>query len=191
MNTELAVGVFGLVGAALGAGGAVGAGWVQQWQTAKYAARDRREQRAITLGEEALLQLVHLQRELEMAMEDRKQGADPDFAALIRKFGRNAETALIRLPGGPDLQESMGCYFTLINGYTLANAHGEIFAGTAWFGFAGSELYADDKLRQMVWAYSFADRAVRTLGAFLRGEKLPDWRDTAADVANLRPPARP
>ncbi len=124
-------------------------------------------------------------------MEARRQGADPDFAGLIRRFGRDAETALIRLPGTPELQEAMGCYFTLINGYTLANAYGEVFSGPDWFEFAGSELYADDQLRQMLWAHVHAERAVRTLGAFLRGEKLPDWRDVAARVANLRPPIRP
>ncbi|MFF7452402.1 MULTISPECIES: hypothetical protein [unclassified Streptomyces] len=178
MSVEVTVGVIGLVGAALGAGGAVAAGWVQQWQTAKYAVRDRREQRAITLGEEALLQLVHLQRELEMAAEARLLGADPDIADLIRRFGRDAETALIRLPGAPDLQKHMNFYFFHINGYIRADRHGELLAENEW--------PADDKLRQIAWAQLFAEQAVNTLGAFLREEKLPDWRGVA-DLTDLGP----
>jgi hypothetical protein len=114
-----------------------------------------------------------------MAEEARQQGADPDIAHLIRRFGRDAETALIRLPGAPDVQESMKHHFTLINGYTLADRLGELFAEAGW--------PADNKLRQIGWARISAARAVQTLGAFLREEELPDWRDVATIANELRP----
>ncbi|MGW3820079.1 hypothetical protein [Streptomyces sp. NPDC005046] len=169
MNGDVAVGLIGLGGAALGAAGAVIGGWVQQWQLAKNAASERREQRALAAGEEALLQLVHLVRELQMARRVHSAESDTDYVGdLIRRFGRDAETALLRLPGAADLRERMAGIFICINTYEGPPCTNQLLDLLYREGAA-----EDQRGREFQWALYWANRGVEILGTFLRGEKLP------------------
>ncbi|WP_331761815.1 hypothetical protein [Streptomyces sp. NBC_01546] len=180
MNGDVAVGLIGLGGALLGAAGAVVGGWVQQWQLAKNAASERREQRALAAGDEALLQLVHLVRELQMAQMTRSAGSDTDHVGdLIRRFGRDAETALLRLPGAADLRERMAAIFICLNAYEGPPCTNGLLDLICTEGAA-----EDQRGREFQWALFWADRGVEVLGAFLRGEKLPT-PDSAEHTASL------
>ncbi len=63
----------------------------------------------------------------------------------------------------------MDIIFTFLNGYEAADRGEELF-----YLISREQRTEDTELRRIQWARFYAKKAVATLGAFLREEKLPN-----------------
>ncbi|MFF8430545.1 hypothetical protein ACF07Y_36475 [Streptomyces sp. NPDC016566] len=158
MEAEVSAGWIGLIGASVGAAGALLGGWLQQRSQARIAKKERHEQRAVAAGDTSLMEMLHLQRQLEVALGSLGQHPPTPlpYRTYIEEHSRAAEVALLRMPDAAALRHRMK----------------DVFAVLQWFEVAGRS-----PALKIKWALAAVQDGVELLSAFLRDEPLPAHGD--------------
>ncbi|MFF9394218.1 hypothetical protein [Streptomyces griseoluteus] len=152
MQAETLVGLIsGLGGAAIGAGGALLGGWLQQHHQAKTAKEQRREERRFTAGRTALDMLIRLRHVGANRAEGdaESQGAWVD---QLVEWTTSFDAALFVVPGGDEMRERVFEVVRHLGFYdVLGQTHSEANA----------------------WIDATCGEAIGILSAFLREDPLP------------------
>ncbi|MER7851664.1 hypothetical protein ABTZ98_03815 [Streptomyces bacillaris] len=150
MQVETLVGLMGLGGAAVGAGGALMGGWLQHRLQTKATREQQREERRYVAGQTALDMLIRLR----LAAANRVGSVESEDAwtdALV-EHTTSYEAALLLIPDGAVLRDRLHAISRVLGHYeSLGQSHWE---ANAWLDVTALE-------------------AIGVLSAFLRQEALP------------------
>ncbi|MEU0844805.1 hypothetical protein ABZ370_35775 [Streptomyces sp. NPDC005962] len=150
MEAEVSAGWIGLIGASVGAAGALLGGWLQQRHQAKISKEERREGRRLATGQSALDMLIRL-RQATANRTDTPEGEDAWTDAFV-DWTVTFDAALYVVPDGDEMREQVFEIVRLIGYYeSLGQTHRE------------SNLWIDALCRE----------ALAVLSAFLREDPLP------------------
>lgn len=189
MEAEVSAGWIGLIGASVGAGGALLGGWLQQRHQAKVtreqqeAARaDLLEERGRAAGEKALSELYALRRYLQDCKTRPVPEERQPWRVKARAFIDEAELAVMLMPNAKEVQTRIEC------------AAGMIIE-TLRIGREEARQITDREHITHVYRCLAGTRdAIRALSAFMRGDPLPNpgrhlrmhMEETARIVARVR-----
>ncbi|WP_406431569.1 hypothetical protein OHA59_36705 [Streptomyces sp. NBC_01589] len=140
-----------MIGAAVGASGALVGGWLQQRHQAKTAKEQRRDERRFTAGRTALDMLIRLRR----AAASRSQGDAESEGAWVDElveWTTTFDAALLVVPDGDEMRERV---FEVVRHLGFYDSLGQTYSE------------AND------WIYLTCKEAIELLSAFLREEPLP------------------
>ncbi|MFJ9869829.1 hypothetical protein [Streptomyces sp. NPDC101165] len=169
MEAEVSAGLIGLVGAVVGAGGALLGGWLQQRHQTKVTREQQAAARASLLeergraaGEKALSELYALRRhlkdcELRPVAEERQP-----WRVIARAFIDDAELAVMLMPKAGEVQSR------------IADAAG-LITETLVIGRDEARAMTDREHRTHIHrCLAGTLEAIEALSAFMRGDALPE-----------------
>ncbi|MFE7361487.1 hypothetical protein [[Kitasatospora] papulosa] len=151
MDATVTAGWFGLIGATVGASGALVGGWLQQRYQAKTAKEQRRDERRFTAGRTALDMLIRLRR----VAANRTEGHTENEAAWVDElveWTTTFDAALLVVPGADEMRE-------------------RVFEVVRHLGFYDS--LGQNHSEANLWIDSTCKEAIELLSAFLREEPMP------------------
>lgn len=154
MQAEVSAGLIGLVGAVVGAGGALLGGWLQQRHQAKLAKDERLDERGYTAGETALGELYQLRQHL---IESGVAGPVPQDRQPWRFIAVNhldaAEMAVMLMPNAPAVHDRVVEVLNVAKRYELAGQH---------------------RHQQIRWLTACVGSAIDMLSAHMRADPVPE-----------------
>jgi hypothetical protein len=145
----------GLLGALMGAGGAVAGGWLQQKQQAEIAKEEREEARGYTAAQRALTELLAAREVL--AAYTRAPSSAPNPYRPARDAVRRAEAEVLVIPNARELRHRMRA---VIHVYLLDK----------WPQPSTRE-------QRTTWRTEVVREAIRLMSYYLRGDPLPGRSD--------------
>ncbi|REK88253.1 hypothetical protein DY245_22395 [Streptomyces inhibens] len=158
MEAEVSAGWIGLIGASVGAAGALLGGWLQHRQQKDTARQERWEGYARAAGEATLTELLAAQEEMT-AWWSSFTGLDDeanDLYGIILERGRTAKHCSLLIPEAIELRARLKTVLAVMTDYKCAPPGDE-----------------PEALIHFKWSYRATQEGIESIATFLRGEPLP------------------
>jgi hypothetical protein len=151
VDPQISAGWIGLIGASVGAAGALLGGWFQQRYAAKTAGEQRQEERRYTAGRAALDSLIRLRHSIANRT-DNLQSEEAWTDALV-EHSSVYDATLLLIPDADNLRERMSWIARVLGHYEILGQ--SLDEANSWVGATTLE-------------------GIKVLSAFLREEPLPE-----------------
>ncbi|MCX5234427.1 hypothetical protein OG824_04160 [Streptomyces prunicolor] len=166
MDAEVTAGWIGLVGASVGAAGALLGGWFQQRWQAKTAREERHEGYSRQSGETALDAFVQMQQAIYAYVRDHphEDGGDHKAEVLDKTagFAHVARSQIMLITRASKLRERLDEVLQVLIGFTAA---------------APAEGQTVERVRNS-WILQASQEGMDVLSAFMRDEPIPKRSET-------------